>query len=103
MKVDVSRGVVVVIGNRGTLPPLIDTTGDRDVLVLALGPRIGREQQRAVEAAVAEAVDRRIALEARIATVGEAAAVLAAVSHDETIRLFGLTRRHRRALGAPGR
>jgi hypothetical protein len=101
MKVDVGRRVVVVIGTKGALPPLVPTTGERDVLILALGPRVVPEQQRAVEAAVTDAFERRVTLEARIATLEQAAAVLAGASEDDTIRLFGLTRRDRRALGVP--
>jgi hypothetical protein len=101
MKVDVSRRVVVVIGQRGTLPSLIESSDDRDVLVLALGPRMTPSQQHAVERAVATAFDRRFQLEARIASVAEAATVLAGISEDERVRLFGLTRRDRRALGLP--
>jgi hypothetical protein len=99
MKVDVDRRVVVVIGTKGTLPPLVPATGEHEVLILALGPRLVPEQQRAVEAAVTDAFERRVALEARIATVEEVAAVLADVSDDDIIRLFGLTRHDRRALG----
>jgi hypothetical protein len=99
MKVDVGRRVVVVVGKKGSLPPLIASTGDHDVLILALGPRMDPDQQRAVEGAVADAFDRRVTLEARIATVQETAGVLAGVSDDDVVRLFGLTRRDRRALG----
>jgi hypothetical protein len=101
MKIEMSPRVLVVIGRHGHLPALIEGDRDRDVLVLALGPRVTPEQQRAVEHAVAAAFDRRVQLEARIATLAETAAAIAGVSDDENVRLYGLTRRERRALGLP--
>lgn len=100
MKVDVGERVIVVIGRRGVLPPLIERDADRgEVLVLALGPRVTREQQRAVEEAVAFAIEHRIPFEARIVNAVEAAAVVAGLSPDAGLRTHGCSRRELRALG----
>ena len=99
MKAAVDHRVVVAIGQHGPLPPLIGSGDDREVLVLALGPRMTLEQQRAVERAVASAFELRVRFEARIATAEEIAAVLAGLASDVTLRLYGLSRRELRALG----
>ena len=99
MKAAVGHRVVVAIGQHGPLPTLIGSGEDRDVLVLALGPRMTLEQQRAVERAIASAFELRVQFEARIATADEIAALVAGLPSDVTLRLYALSRRDLRALG----
>lgn len=100
MKVEMARRLVVVIGQHGALPPLIEPgAGAADVLVLALGPRVTHEQQRAVEEAISAAFEHRVPFEARLVTIGEAATTLATVAETDSILTHGCSRRDLRALG----
>jgi hypothetical protein len=100
MKVAVGHRTVVVIGKHRVLPPLLDPAVDRDeILVLAIGPRVSPEQQRAVEVAISTAVDHRIPFEARIATLPEAAMVVAAARAPGRVRTYGCSRHELHVLG----
>lgn len=100
MKTDVSGRVVVIVGKRGPLPPLLEPDSARDeLLVLALGPRVTREQQRAVERSIAAAVEQRIPFEARIVGADEAADLVAGLTDRDGLRAHGCSRRDLRALG----
>jgi hypothetical protein len=100
MKVEMTTPTLVVIGRHGVLPPLIPAGWDGgDILVLAVGPRVTPEQQRAVEQAVSYAVEHRVSFEARIASPADVARAVADASDPSTIRFHGVTRQDRRALG----
>jgi hypothetical protein len=98
MKTEMARRTVIVIGTRGSLPALIgpDDRGG-EVLVLALGPRVNREQRRVVEEAIGLAFEYRVPFEARMVTASEAASILAGAWATDAVRALGCSRRELRS------